>query len=318
MISYMSYKKKSHLIVNIINIILMIIAVFVISKVWHEYEINDFGDFQRAEYNSGVSTFTRDDIEKYSNKYSYRIESDSFNDALIYRNIEVEQNQVYRVTAMVKFKDVENEKIESEGGVNIGIMDSTEKSHSLVGSGDWQKISFEFDSKNRTEVDIAFRLGSYDDNSKGTVWFSDFTLEKGEKDTENNWNFICFIMKNIEAEFTDNGQVKTAKESLTFSEIGYIESNMQRFQKSMKELSGGRMTVSYKTVIIEEPIKSVTNNEEYGYYVRATNIKDILEEYVDNSSEEYDHIFIAYKLGEDLHEEHIRTGDWIGLRWNGV
>ena len=44
----------------------------------------------------------------------------------------------------------------------------------------------------------------------------------------------------------------------------------------------------------------------------------MLEEYVDNSKEEYDHIFIAYKLGEDLHEEHIRTGDWIGLRRNGI
>lgn len=78
------------------------------------------------------------------------------------------------------------------------------------------------------------------------------------------------------------------------------------------------MTVSYKTVIIEEPIKSVTDSEEYGYYVTATDVKEMLEEYIDNSNEEYDHIFIAYKLGEELHEEHIRTGDWIGLRWNGI
>ena len=78
------------------------------------------------------------------------------------------------------------------------------------------------------------------------------------------------------------------------------------------------MTVSYKTVIIDEPIKSVTNSEQYGYYVTATDVKEMLEEYIDNSNEEYDHIFIAYKLGEELHEERIRTGDWIGLRWNGI
>ena len=78
------------------------------------------------------------------------------------------------------------------------------------------------------------------------------------------------------------------------------------------------MTVSYKTVIINEPIKSVTNSEEYGYYVTATDVNDMLEEYVDASGEEYDHIFIVYKLGEELHKEHIVTGDWIGLRRNGI
>jgi len=78
------------------------------------------------------------------------------------------------------------------------------------------------------------------------------------------------------------------------------------------------MTASYKTVIIDEPINSVTNSDDYGYYVDSIDVKEILEEYIDNSEEEYDHIFVSYKLGEDLHEEHIKTGDWIGLRRNGI
>ena len=78
------------------------------------------------------------------------------------------------------------------------------------------------------------------------------------------------------------------------------------------------MTVTYKTAIVNKPITSISYNDDYGYYVEATNIKDILKEYIDNSNEEYDHIFVAYKLGEDLHEEHITTGDWIGLRWNDI
>lgn len=233
----MKNKKKSSKLVAVFNIILLIFAIVIISEIWHEYEINNFGDFVKAEFNSGVSTFIRDDVVKYSNKYSYKIESNEFNDALIYKTIQVEEDTVYRVTAMAKFENVENEKSGTEGGVNIGIMDTTEKSDSIVGTGDWQQISFEFDSKNRTEVDIVFRLGSYDDNSKGTVWFSDFTLEKGEKDISKDWNFICFIMKNIEAEITTDGVTKIAKESLTSSEIGYVEQNMKRFQNSMKELS---------------------------------------------------------------------------------
>ncbi len=220
-----------------LNLILIIVSIYIIMNLWHIYKINDFGDYVKAEYTSGISSFTRDDNVKYSNQYSYKIVSDEFNDALIYKSIEVEENTVYRVTAMVKFENVENEKSESEGGVNIGIVDTIEKSDSLTGTGDWQLLTFEFDSKNRNSVDIAFRLGSYDDNSKGIVWFSDFTLEKGEKDTNNNWNFICLIIKNIDVEIAENGAMSNVKMSLQSNEITLIEDNMKRFQTSMKEMS---------------------------------------------------------------------------------
>lgn len=78
------------------------------------------------------------------------------------------------------------------------------------------------------------------------------------------------------------------------------------------------MTVTYKIIIVDEPITSISYNDDYGYYVATSNIKGILSKYVDNVSEEYDHIFVAYKLGEDLHEERIKTGDWIGLRRNDL
>lgn len=78
------------------------------------------------------------------------------------------------------------------------------------------------------------------------------------------------------------------------------------------------MTVTYKIVIVDEPINSISYNDDYGYYVSAENVKDILKKYVDDASEEFDHIFVSYKLGEDLHEERIKTGDWIGLRRNDL
>lgn len=233
----MKIRKEKGKISTIFNIILVIIAIITIYYVWHLYRINDFGDFVKAEYSTGISEFTRDDNVKYSDKYSYKIESQQFNDALIYRNIDVEKNTLYRVTAMVKYENVENEKEDSEGGVNIGIMDTTEKSNSLVGNGDWQSLVFQFDSKNRTNVDIAFRLGAYDDNSKGTVWFSDFKLEKGKKDENNNWNFICLIMKNLEVEIEKDGVKTKTNLNLKPSEIALIENNMKRFQTSMKEMS---------------------------------------------------------------------------------
>lgn len=233
----MKLREKKGKIALIFNIALVIIAIIIIYQVWHIYRINDFGNFDKAEYTIGLSNFSRDDKVKYSDKYSYKIESNEFNDALIYRNIEVNENSVYRVTAMVKYENVQNEKSESEGGVNIGIMDTTEKSNSLVGNGDWQLLTFQFDSKNRKNVDIAFRLGSYDDNSKGTVWFSDFKIEKGNKDSNNNWNFICLIMKNLEVNIENKGVTTKAKLKLESSEISLIDKNMKRFQTSMKEMS---------------------------------------------------------------------------------
>lgn len=78
------------------------------------------------------------------------------------------------------------------------------------------------------------------------------------------------------------------------------------------------MTATYKIITVDEPIKSISSNNNYGHYVAVANVREVLKKYVDSSKEEYDHIFVVYKLGEALHEEHIKTGDWIGLRRNDI
>ena len=139
---------------------------------------------------------------------------------------------------MVKYENVQNEKENTEAGVNIGIMDTMEKSKSYIGnSNGWEKISFEFNSKNRESVDIVFRLGSYDDNSKGTVWFSDFQIEKGEKEKDNNWNCALFIMNSLDVNIQKNGINKQVKMELSKEEKELLTENFERFKTSMKELS---------------------------------------------------------------------------------
>ena len=73
------------------------------------------------------------------------------------------------------------------------------------------------------------------------------------------------------------------------------------------------MTVTYRTIVVDKPITSISYSEDYGNYIATSNIEEILQRYVDDGGIEYDHI-----LGEDLHEERIRTGDWIGLRRNDI
>lgn len=230
----MKLRKKRSII---FNIILLIITVFIIIYLWHIYKLNDFREFTKAEYRSEVSNFYRDDVIKYSEVYSYKIESKDYNEAVIYKKIDVEKNTPYKVSAMVKYENVENENNTTDGGVNIRIMDTTEKSISYVGTSDWTRLDFEFDSKNRESIDIAFSLGSNDDNAKGIVWFTDFKIEKGSRDENNNWNCVFFIMKNINVTAEKDGIKTNAKASLTSEEISLLKENIDRFKYSMKELS---------------------------------------------------------------------------------
>ena len=78
-------------------------------------------------------------------------------------------------------QNIESENGKNDSGAQISILNTTECSESVIGTSDWQKLEFIFDSKNRDEIEIGFRLGGNESNSKGTVWFSDFKLEKGIK-----------------------------------------------------------------------------------------------------------------------------------------
>ena len=64
-------------------------------------------------------------------------------------------------------------------GAQISIIGTTEKSVAITGTQDWQKIEMIFNSKDREEVEIGFRLGGYLGQCTGVAWFSDFTFEEG-------------------------------------------------------------------------------------------------------------------------------------------
>lgn len=57
---------------------------------------------------------------------------------------------------MVKTKDVQAKEEKSGVGAQISIEGTTERSVAIVGTQDWQKIEFIFNSKNREEINIGF------------------------------------------------------------------------------------------------------------------------------------------------------------------
>ena len=87
---------------KISNIIFTIIVIFVIYKLLGLYKVYYFNDFTKAEQTLGITKFTRDNKIKYSDNYSYKIESDQFNDAIFYKTINVKKNTPYKLTCMVK------------------------------------------------------------------------------------------------------------------------------------------------------------------------------------------------------------------------
>lgn len=301
----MNEKSKSS---KIINLIFTIIIIFIIVKLYGVYKKYNYNEFIKAENIIGITKFTRDNETKYGNSYSYKIESQEYNDAIFYKKITVKPNTPYKLSCMVKTQDVENEENKLGSGAQISIVDTTECSENIKGTSDWQRLEFIFDSKNREELEIGFRLGGNGANSKGTAWFSDFKLEEGIKDNSSNWNVACFILENVDVTINN----ENVKLSMSRTDIDNIKDNMERFKNSANELSGGRMTVDYDIYEISTPVKSVTYSEEFAYYLDPTDVEELIKNYL--KKEEYDYIFVAVRLGDTYENVEIQVNDWIGLR----
>lgn len=304
-------RKRKSIIGKIIYLIILIILIVIAYKMYDKYKINNINDFIRTEYKPYTSEFTRDDEVKYSRQSSYKISSKEENDAMLYKNITVTPNTPYKVTCMVKTENVKTLKAVSNGGAHISIADTVEKSRSITGTSDWQKLEFIFNSKNRTSINLGFRLGGYDDNCTGTVWFSDFTIEQGAQSDDTNWDFVCLVFQNTNVEIDKNGTPTRIKLNMSLEEIGQMRQNMARFKTSCEELSNNQMQVSYDFITIAEPITTLSYDTENGYYVAPENVKDVIQKYL--NKKHYDHIFVCIKLGDNEHKDDIPVYDWIGL-----
>ena len=298
--------------IKIVNITSWIIIIIILILAFNFYKHNNFNEFIRSEMNLHTSEFKRDSETKYSKTDSYRITSNTKNDATIYKKVKVEKNTPYKVTCMVKTENVIPENEISGVGAQISIIGTTEKSIAITGTQEWQKIEMIFNSKDREEVDIGFRLGGYLGECTGTAWFSDFTFEEGTLSQNNNWSFACFIFENTDV--TING--KNVKLSMTDTDIFDIRDTMKRFRTTIREISNSKIIADYDTYIVREPINKLSYDQEFGYYVSAEDIENSIKDIVKEN--EYDHIFVVIRLGDEEHKNDIQINDWIGLRFNGL
>ncbi len=278
---------KNRIAYSITLIILLILLYFA----YQYYQSNNFNDFVRSEVDLYTSNFKRDSKIKYSNTRSYKIESPDYNDAMFYKTVQVEKNTPYKVTCMVKTNGVEAQDMLSGVGAQIAIEGTTERSVAISGTQDWQKIELIFNSKNREEVNIGFRLGGYLGQAKGEAWFSDFTIEEGiTSKNDNNWKFACFIFETTDV--TVNGQ--RIQLSVTQSDINDIKNTLNRFQNSCEELSKGKMTADVDIYQVGIPLTKLSYDNEFGYYVAPEDVEEQIKSTITKG--DYDHIFVVIRL----------------------
>ena len=148
-----------------------------------------------------------------------------------------------------------------------------------------------FNSKDRQQVNIGFRLGGYLGEARGTAWFSDFKLEEGIAKTDNNeWKFACFIFKNTDVKIGE----KEVKINVSNSDIKDIEDTIDRFSDSCNILSRGKMKAKYDIFEIEKPLNKLSYDKEFAYYVTPEDIEEQIKDSISNG--DYDHIFAVIKL----------------------
>ena len=308
----MNNKGRIHL-KTIIYLIAIIIIILIGKSIYTKY---NFYDYIKGVREEGKTSFTRDSDIVYSDKDSYKIENHDYNDAMFYKEIRVQPNTAYRITCMVKTENVVNQDNKYYGGAQISINNTTECSKAITGTTDWTKLTFMFNSNNRTSVELGFRLGGYDECSKGTAWFSDFTIEEGVVDSDTEWNMACFIIENIDVNAEIDGVSRNVNLSMSYEDIRMIRENMRRLQQSLQELSGNKMSITYDVIEITEPLTSISYDEENEYYVGQGDVNSLIEDYVKRN--EYDYIYVAVRLGDLSKSSDVLVHDWIGLRCNGV
>ena len=290
---------------NIFSTILIIVMLIVLVVVYRKY---DFNFFSKGVTELGKTSFSRDNNEKYSKQRSYKIENEDYTDSMFYRKISVNRNSAYKVTCMVKTENVEQYEEDSVAGAQIILKDTEEHSEVIKGTTDWQKVEFFFNSKDNDTVEIGFVLGGVNGRAKGTAWFSDLKIEQGYQPSDTTWNFVCFIFDNVNVKLDDGIQVS---EKINTTELSAINKSFRMFESTLSTLSKNKINANCTMIEINEPITSLSYDEQNGYYIGEKDVYTQIKQYVKEN--EYDHIFVCAKLPDQAEMNNPDATNWIGL-----
>lgn len=121
-----------------------------------------------------VGTAAPDLIVKRDGAMSIRIDNTTGDDSSILQKFPVKPATRYRFSGVIKTKGV----VAKNRAATLSLMGSWDGSKSVSGSGNWEKVSVEFDSGGEPTITVAVRLGHWGSLAIGTAWFDDLAVEE--------------------------------------------------------------------------------------------------------------------------------------------
>ena len=216
------------------------------------------------------------------------------NDIWVKQKIKLKPDQVYRLKAWVKTRNVTGGY-----GANICIADTWIRSTSLKGTKDWTQLSLQFFTPDDSDqVTVACRLGYWNSTSSGTAFFDNLTLE--------NVQLFEAQSKHIRIRLDPEDVQGIARES-----ISAWLNNLDKVYEAYTELIGERPWDGKRITILSVEQNpggwAVAGNPILWYqpYVKST-----LDDVVDNSDWSFG---ILHELGHDF-SPHI--GMNLNNNWN--
>ena len=91
---------------KIIKAILFFVFIYICLMV---AQTRNFNGLTLASYYEGKTNVSRDRQERYNNEWSYKIDSQDYNDFMIYKTLNVQKNTAYKVSCMVKTNNIESQ-----------------------------------------------------------------------------------------------------------------------------------------------------------------------------------------------------------------
>ena len=117
-------------------------------------------------------TIAVDADEKRDGKNSIRIENPAGDDSFLKQTVAVKVKTRYRLTGYIKTKDV----VVKGTGATLSLEGGFEHTRSIVGTANWKKVSFEFDTGALDTVKVGPRLGHHGSMAMGVAWFDELSL----------------------------------------------------------------------------------------------------------------------------------------------
>jgi carbohydrate binding protein with CBM4/9 domain len=129
-----------------------------------------------AHANKGKGVVTVDKAELKDGKPTLRIENLGGDDTMVSQMVKVKPLTRYRLSAMVKTRDVVPVDKTGNNGACLMIKGGFEKSEAMQKTKSWRTVIFEFDTGPKTELEVGPRLGFFGGLVTGNAWFAELSM----------------------------------------------------------------------------------------------------------------------------------------------